>query len=109
MALAYSIEKRLAMGNVRGRLVKITTDTDYAAGGYAISAASCGLLSTVDALVYAGQPTPTGYLPVFDTDTQKLAFYRDTGSAAAFTEASSGDNGLADVVWVFLALEVFNG
>ena len=110
MALAYSVKKRLAMGNVRARIVEITTDTDYPAAGYSLDAESCGLYSTIDGLVLVGEVAEAlGYFPKFTHGTQKLKFFEAGADGGDLDEVTQGENNLADVVWRFLAIEVFNG
>lgn len=98
MALGYEPKVAPNVGAVR-KIVDITTDASYAAGGYALTARSCGV-GRIDGLDWVGGSA--GFVPVWNPATSKLMFFK-TGSAtsAALLEAANNEAGLNGVVWRF--------
>lgn len=94
MAIAYSIVKHGVTGTGRYSIVDITLDGSYAAGGYAITPASCGVAKIYGATVLGCN---INVLPVFDTTNTKLKILKGastvtvTSGNAAFTEAATND------------------
>lgn len=95
MAIGYTIIKKGVAGNMRIHIVDIALDATYASGGYAITAASCGL-GTIHAVV-ALNSTTDGFLPVYDVANGKLQIYKGaatvtvTSGNAAFSEMATND------------------
>ena len=84
--------------NRRAAVVAVTTDTDYAAGGYALVAADFGF-ATLE-LVDIG-PT-AGFVPQYNYATGKLmVLYADYDAVAdgALIEVANGLNGIDGVVF----------
>lgn len=70
-------------GRHRVRLMTITGDASYPAGGYAISGQQCGLRS-IAAMVQAGGVTAAvGVIPFWNTTTGKLQFVYPTETATS--------------------------
>lgn len=94
MAIGYSIIKKGVAGNMRINIVDITLDGSYAAGGYALTAASLGV-STIHHVV----PTPQGdgIVPIWDVTNSKLKLYKGastvtvTAGNAELTELATND------------------
>jgi hypothetical protein len=73
-------------GNLKYRIVKITFDSSYAAGGEALTATTLGF-ETV-ALVIA-QAEDSGYVAQYDYTNSKLALYEAGADAAALDEVAA--------------------
>jgi hypothetical protein len=105
MALAFTrtdINIKIAGGR-RFRVVEVTTDGAYAAGGYAITAANLGLEGAIE-LVIPGGGTG-GFVPGWDHANKKLKFYK-TGSALSgeLAECAANEAGLNGDKYVLFAV-----
>ena len=109
MALAYSIKRRGSVGDLNYRIVDVTLDNAYAAGGYALSPQFLGFGSNGTILfVLAG--LADGFLTEFDEATGKLKV-RDYSTAAdtAAREVTNALAGLNGLVVRLLAFGVGHG
>lgn len=88
MALSYNVVRKNPVAN--RVVVDITADAAYPAGGWALSNASMGVLSTPDA-VNCEVKTAQGFLPEWDAVNNKLKMWKSAAGATAFTEAASAD------------------
>lgn len=95
MAHSYSIVKKGVAGNMRLNIVDITLDGSYAAGGYAITAASCGVgtIHHISPVMSTSGDTTKGLLPVYDPATGKLRIYKTGGT----TTVTSGNGNLTEL------------
>ncbi len=91
-------------GGYRFRMVEVTLDASYAAGGYAVTAANFQL-NTIKKVWVVGLPGSTGsagsnFTVTWDKTNGKLKMWK--GAAAPFTEAGATDpNGLKGIIEVF--------
>lgn len=97
MALGYSIKRRDAFGGTMIRIVDVTLDAAYAAGGYTLDTQKMGFGSNGTVLfVLAG--LADGFLTEYDEATGKLKIrdYSTAADAAAreVTNALAALNGL---------------
>lgn len=104
MALAYSIKRRGQSGDFQFRLVDITLDNAYAAGGYALSAQQMGLGLNGVILAVIGLGVKAGFLTEWDQVNLKLMVRDASGGVGAATpevaNALAGLNGLVTRVFV---------
>jgi hypothetical protein len=82
MALAASIIKKGVAGNMRINVVDFTLDGAYAAGGYAVTAANCGM-STIHAV--APTPQGDGIVAIWDVTNSKLKLYKGANTVTVTT------------------------
>lgn len=83
MALAYTIRRRGSAGDLAYRVVDVTLDNNYPAGGWVLSPQSMGFGSTGD-IVFALLTGRSGYALVYDHTSDKLRAYQgDNANAAA--------------------------
>jgi hypothetical protein len=95
MAIAYNIVSKLP--DERKTIVDITLDGNYAAGGYALTPASMGMLAApdmVDPQIVTGQ----GFAPQWNKGTAKLQMFKNAAGAGALTECANTDLSSAVVV-----------
>jgi hypothetical protein len=99
MALGYAPSQA---GTSARKIVDITTDGAYAAGGYTLTARSLGA-NTLLGLAYVGGTA--AFVPSFNPSTSKLQFYK-TGSATSgvLLEAGNNEATLSGAVWRFEVL-----
>jgi hypothetical protein len=85
MALAYNVVGRGSIGDLFVRVVDITLDAAYAAGGYTLSTLSAGFGTngTVLAIIPCG--VLPGFLPEFVPATGKLRIRDASGGVGAAT------------------------
>lgn len=91
MAIAYApVEKRPADGI---SIVDITLDGSYSAGGYALSNASIGMLTTPRQadLTYIHATATNDFVPVFDPVNNKIKIFKSGTAGATLNECVSGD------------------
>jgi hypothetical protein len=94
MAISYKIVAQYP--DMRTTIVDVTLDASYAAGGYALSNASMGVLSnpvSVDATMNYATTQP---IPLWDSATNKLAFFK-SNTAAKVTECANTDLSTSNV------------
>lgn len=83
MALTYSIKQHLNLGNVQGKIVDITFDSSYAAGGEDVSLAKIGLMFCYGLWPMAADLASGVYTFAYNPTTKKLiAFWGDYSAAA---------------------------
>lgn len=100
MALAYSIKRRGSAGDLSFRVVDITLDSAYAAGGYALDAKSMGFGQNGAILfVLLSGAGRGGFLAEYDHSARKL-LVRDAsgGVGAASPEVANNLAGLNGIV-----------
>jgi len=100
MALAISDLGKPAIPLIGARVRKpiaVTTDTSYAAGGYAISAAALGLSSITSITLGVS----SGFVPEWDAANGKLKVLYGNYDAAdgPLIEVADGLDGITDVVF----------
>jgi hypothetical protein len=95
MAIAYNVVRR--MPDVQKTIVDITLDGAYPAGGYALTNAQLGMLSTPD-MVDPVIITAQGFTPDWDKTNNKLKMFKSAGVAGAHTECANTDLSSAVVV-----------
>lgn len=85
MALSYNVVNRGAFGDLFFRVVDITLDNAYAAGGWQLSAAGLGFGS--NGVVFGVVPfgDATGRIPSWDRTANKLLIRDASGAANAAT------------------------
>jgi hypothetical protein len=95
MAVTPVVTENLGnMGAKAARIVTVTFDSSYAAGGEAITANACGL-STITSLIPLN--TTDGYRPVWDQTNLKILMFRDgIRSISQTATAAAGANGMTD-------------
>jgi hypothetical protein len=95
MAVTAVVTENLGnMGNKAARIVTVTFDNSYAAGGEAITANACGL-STISTLVPLN--TTGGYKPAWDQTNLKLMLIRPgIRSISQTATAAAGANAMTD-------------
>ncbi len=104
MAATVNVLETLVLGNRYGKIVEVTADTSYPAGGYPIGIESFGFAVSVD-LVIPG-PASDGtklYIAEWDYTNRKLKFYYPqggggTGSANDGSGTGSIPSGATTVV-----------
>lgn len=94
MAVALATVKHSP--DLRRRIVDVTLDGSYAAGGYALTASQLGVL-TIDN-INASMVSGHGFVPQWVSSTGKLKVYKSAGSAAALTECANTDLSTSNVV-----------
>jgi hypothetical protein len=83
-----------SMGSKAARIVTITLDSSYAAGGEAITANACGL-SNITSLIPLN--TTGGYIPIWDQTNLKLLMTRPgLRSISQTATAAAGANAMTD-------------
>lgn len=70
-------------------VVDITLDASYAANGYLINAAQCGMSSITN--IDGNMSTGEGFGMTYVASTGKLKIFKSSAGAAAFTEVSNTD------------------
>jgi hypothetical protein len=101
MALLIGDLGKPAIGLTGTRIMKplkVTADTDYAAGGYAFTAAGVG----VSAITSVHFGVSGGFIPEWDAANNKLKFmYADNNATgdSALIEVADGLDALANVVF----------
>lgn len=98
MALGYSIKDRGSFGDLNVRIVDITLDAAYAAGGYALDTQQCGFGKN-GTILYADTGVVGGFLTEFNPSTGKI-MVRDSsgGVGAASPEVAANLAGLNGLV-----------
>lgn len=84
------------VGDKVARIARLTMDTDYATGGYSLTAANLGLSSIDQAII----PPASGFVFEYDyTNAKVKAFMGDNDGVAdgALTEVTTGLNALDTV------------
>jgi|SRR5215471_11721803 len=82
MALAYSIKDRGAFGDLFTRIVDITLDASYAAGGYLLDTKQCGF-GTNGTILHVDVGICGGFLVEYAPTTGRLLVRDASGSAGA--------------------------
>jgi hypothetical protein len=94
----------LSLGNLRGELVTLQPDiSDYASGGYLIegiggnplTGGDVGLTKVLFVVPVGGTVGPepsSAYFPQWNTATQKLQIFQDSGANAPLGEIGPGTN-----------------
>lgn len=109
MALTYSnppnaptptaIVRSGALGGLRVRFKRITTDAFYTTGGYTLTAANFGLDVAIVFIVC--NEGVSGFCPTWDSTNQKMKFFK-VGAAGPSTEAAANEAGLNGAVFDFM-------
>jgi hypothetical protein len=95
MALGYTIVQKGVLGNWQANIVDIALDATYAAGGYTITPASCGV-STIQGF-FAQMKTGENLLPNYSFTSGKLEILKGastvtvTTGSGAFSELATND------------------
>ena len=84
MALGYSIKARGSFGDLNYRIVDVTLDNAYLAGGYSLSPQQLGFGSN-GTVLFVLAPSSDGFLPEFDEATGKLKIRDSSGAAGVAT------------------------
>ncbi len=112
MAITFTVNTKpivprgQALGGHKIHCYKITGDSSYSAGGYAVTAANLGFDNGITSVVFGGAmgtsgSAGTGLVPQWDAANSKIKLWKGNG-AAALTEAAAGDpNGLVLEVVAF--------
>lgn len=104
MAIAYTVVQKGVLGNWAANIVDIAMDGSYAAGGYAIDPASCGV-GTIQFL-HAYMKTGENFVPNYNHTAGKLEILKGastvtvTTGSGAFSEMASNDSYLSSSVIV---------
>jgi hypothetical protein len=95
--LSFTVEsipfKASATGGYRFKIVEVTLDNAYAGGGWAITAANCGLTTIKKIYPFPTALTGTsntGVLIIWDKTAAKLKCYK-SNTAAVFQECGAAD------------------
>jgi hypothetical protein len=83
MALGYAVRDRGAFGDLFTRLVDITFDASYAAGGYTLDAKQCGFGTNGQILMATTGGTSGGFFLEVSPATGKLIVRDASGAAGA--------------------------
>lgn len=95
MALGYSVRKYFNKNvQYRRRIVDITLDANYVAGGYSINAADCGLNGIIGVTPMGGGPV----VPLWDANAAKLKFYRAGAANDVLTECANNQANMVNSV-----------
>jgi hypothetical protein len=98
MALTYSIKDRSAFGDLFARIVDITFDAAYAAGGYALDPLQCGFGKN-GTILHVDVGVAGGFFPEYIPSTGRLAVRDASGAAgAASPEVANNAAGISGVV-----------
>lgn len=104
MALGYSIKRRGSAGDLAFRVVDITLDTDYPAGGWPLSAQSLGFGSNGTVFFVLTPGVRGGFHYEYDHVNRKLIARDSSGGVGAVTpEAATGLDALNNLVLRVLA------
>jgi hypothetical protein len=87
MAIAYT--QVASYPDMRTTVYDITLDGSYASGGYAVTAASLGVLG-IDSLD-CNWATGEGFTAAYVTSTGKIKCFKNAAGAGAFTECVNTD------------------
>lgn len=90
MALAYSIIRRAAIGDMAIRIVDITLDAAYAAGGYTLTPQNMGFGSNGTILFLLAGPVD-GFLTEWDETASKLKVRDASGGVGAATPETANN------------------
>jgi hypothetical protein len=92
MAIAYSIDNNKSRRDVGKTVVTITLDGSYAAGGYALSNTSLGMLDTPDNInmQYVHATATSDFVPVYDRANNKIKIFCSGTASATLNECTSG-------------------
>lgn len=92
MAIAYSISAN-SRRDVGQTLVTITLDGSYAAGGYALTNSSLGMLDNPDHInmQYVHATATNDFVPVYDKTNNKIKIFKSGTAGATLNECVSGD------------------
>lgn len=93
MAIAYSINTAKSRRDNGQTFVTITLDGSYAAGGYALTNSSLGMLDTPDfiSMDYIHAAATNAFVPVYDRANNKIKVFKSGASGSTMTECASGD------------------
>lgn len=95
----------IAQSGLKFRIVTLTGDAAYATGGYAITAASVGLDSTILAVIPCGGVVAATYGVAWDAVNQKLKWYRvGAATGGGFAEAGVNEAGVNTTVVTCLVI-----
>jgi hypothetical protein len=75
MAVSFTLVDRTRTSNRFITVTKVTLDTDYAAGGYAVTAGNLGLAVIKAVLSTEYDGADTGFIPAWDATNSKLKVY----------------------------------
>src|SRR6516165_11339243 len=98
MTLGYAVKRRFSVGDLTARIVDVTLDASYAAGGYTLTPQQMGF--GLNGVLYLVLPTPCadGFLTEWDEAASKLKIRDSSGAAGAATpEVANNLAGLATV------------
>jgi hypothetical protein len=111
VALGYSIVRRGTFGDLAYRIVDITLDAAYAAGGYSLTPQSMGFGSNGTILfVLVSGGGPDGFFAEWDETGAKLKFRDASGGVGAATpEVANNLAGLNAVKVRVMALGIGHG
>ena len=104
MAVGYVIRRRGSVGDMNYRVVDITYDANYAAGGYLLDTKQCGF-GTNGQIIHVNGGVGGGFLTEYAPSTGKL-LVRDA-SGAAGTATPEVANNLAALSGVVARLMLF--
>lgn len=111
MALAFANVKpqpRDAWGQLEVRVMDITLDGAYAAGGYAITPQQVGLGAN-GVIVYVILPEISGYSLEWVAATQKLRVFQNSAGSAPNAEVANNAAGINGLIPRILFLGYGNG
>jgi hypothetical protein len=110
MALGYAVRRRGSFGDLNYRIVDVTLDGAYAAGGYTLVPKDMGF-GTNGVLVFViPSPSADGFLTEFDEATSKLKIRDSSGGVGAATpEAATNLAALTGIVVRMMAMGVGHG
>jgi hypothetical protein len=83
MALGYAVKDRGAFGSLFTRLVDITLDASYGAGGYTLDPQQCGFGKNGQILMATTGGTSAGFFLELNPTTGKLVVRDASGAAGA--------------------------
>jgi hypothetical protein len=93
VALVYTIDNSRSRKGDGQVFVTIQLDGSYAAGGYALSNSSMGMLDTPHMITmqYVHATATNDFQPVWDRANNKLKVFKTGSSGSTLAECTSGD------------------
>lgn len=91
MALGYAVRDRSAFGDLTVRIVDITLDNAYAAGGYTLDPRSCGF-GLNGTILHCDVGVAGGFLMEYSPSTGKLLVRDASGVAGAASPEVANNN-----------------
>jgi len=110
MALGYAVRRRGSFGDLNYRIVDVTLDAAYAAGGYTLSPKDMGFGTNGVIVFVLPSPTADGFHMEFDEATGKFKVRDSSGTVGAATPEAAGNlAALNGIVVRMMAMGVGHG